>query len=205
MNKLQGLLSLGLGLMMLCSGPLLAQQGDFWSRSAVEAGWGYQLPKAPTAGMEAKDYANFQSFYVGGRFELSDIWGLRGTYAYHAFEHQDDAELGLTIHKLTAEMTVLLMQAIQQQSSEPFEIMAHAGLGLSTGKSARQSSSDLMPNLQAGLMTIYQLGSQWSMHLDATYVFNFSQDLDYSGAAALSKSTTGNYFAASLGIAYKLR
>lgn len=204
--KKQLILKLSILLLALFALQAQAQQSDFLARTTLEAGLGYHRPTAPSDGITTSDFAGFKSFYLGAQYEIDELWGLRATYTYNAFEHKDDKGSGLNIHKVMAEATLNVISTIQQQTSTPFEVMAHAGLGLSQGKSDIKSGSDMMGNVQMGLMPKYHITKQWRVQLDATYVLNFSQNYGYQGAAAQSsgKSAIGGYFSANLGIAYKL-
>ncbi len=204
--KKQLVLKLSVLLLALFALQAQAQQSDFLARTTLEAGLGYHRPTAPSDKITTSDFAGFKSFYVGGLYEIDELWGLRATYAYNAFEHKDEKAAGLKIHKVVAEVTLNVISTIQQQVSTPFEVMAHAGLGLSLAKSDIKSGSDLMANVQAGLMPKYHISEQWSLLVDASYVLNFSQNYGYQGAAAQisGKSAIGGYFLANLGVAYKL-
>ncbi|MBW3517572.1 hypothetical protein [Flavobacterium sp. NKUCC04_CG] len=204
--KKQLVLTLCLLITILLAIKTQAQQSDFLSRTTLEAGLGYHRPTAPSDNITTSDFAGFKSFYAGALYEIDELWGLRATYAYNAFEHKDEKATGLKIHKVVAEVTLNIISTIQQQTSTPFEVMAHAGLGLSLGKSEIKSGSDMMGNIQMGIMPKYHISEQWSLLVDASYVLNFSQDYGYQGAAAQisGKSAIGGYFLANLGVAYKL-
>lgn len=183
-----------------------AQQSDFLDRVKLEAGWGYNLPTAPTDGITASDFAGVRSFYVGAQYKLNDIWGVRGTYAYNGFQHRDESEYGLKIHKLMAEATFSILRAAESDLASTFDVGAHAGLGLSFGSSESQSGTDMMANFQIGLMPVYQITEKFSVHLDAAYVVNFKQDYGFHGlqAKAANKGTTGGYFVANIGVGFAL-
>lgn len=200
-----------LGISLLTAGVFSAQaqvqQQGFLENTAIEIGWGYNTPMSPTTGIKAADFSGFTSFYVGAHYELDDWWGIRGTYAYNEFVDKNNSELGLEFHKLMLESTFNVSRAVSGVSAQaPLEVLAHMGLGLSFGTSKLKSGSDAMGSIQFGLMPRYAITDKISVHLDATYVANFSQDYGYHGGPALDtgKSTTGGYLTTNLGVALKL-
>lgn len=182
-----------------------AQQSDIWSKIRLEAGWGYNLPTAPTSGITASDFAGVKSFYGGVKYELDDVWGIRGTYAFNSFEHKNDKDFGLDVHKLMAEATYNILQASGTDFAHTFDVEAHAGLGLSLADSKVSSGSDKMVSFQVGVMPQYKITDNVSVLLDASYVINLGQNYNYAGVHAKEngKGTTGGYFTANIGIAVK--
>lgn len=179
---------------------LWAQEKTFMQRVTLEAGGGYVLPVAPSGdNLSLSDYAGLRSFYVGANYELTELSGLRFSYANNAFSDSDNSSLGLTHHKFMAEGTFNIIQAIQK-SSGIFELMLHGGAGLSLGKSKQTSGSDKMGTLQIGLMPQYRITDNIRIHLDATYVANLKQDYFYDGT---NMDDTGQFLMINLGIGYK--
>lgn len=173
----------------------------------LEAGWGYNLPTAPTEEIEMSDYAGTTSFYVGANYELNALWGVRATYAYNRFEHKDNSKLGTIHHKIMVEGTFNVLRAIVDKGEEPFELYVHSGLGLSMINSKLLTKdTDMMATFQIGLLPTYHLTEQIGVLLDLAYVVNFSQDYGVHGGPAKSngKSTTGGYLIANVGIVVKL-
>ena len=188
-----------------------AQTPDYFKQTSLEAGWGYNVPTSLLGGASGSDYSGVSSFYAGARYEIDALWGVRGTYAFNKFSNDDNQlnlKTGLTVHKLMAEATFNISRAIQQQGPQAFEVLTHAGLGLSFGASEQNSgSTDTMGSLQFGLMPTYHINDRLSVHLDATYVANFSQDYGFTGASAKlsGDGNTGGYFLANIGLAYRLK
>lgn len=200
-----------LGITLLTTGlfSLHAQDksSDFLANTSFELGWGYNVPLSPTEGVKAGDFSGVNSLYVGAHYEIDDLWGVRGSYAYNGFKDKDNSDFGLTFHKFMLESTFNVTKAISGSPTQtPFEVLSHAGFGASLGKSELKSDSDRMISVQFGLMPRYNITDKISVHLDATYVANFSQDYGYNGGPALKtgKSATGGYLTANLGVALKL-
>lgn len=183
---------------------LLAQQKTFFERVTLEVGGGYSLPTAPSrSDASLSDYAGFRNFSLGANYELSNLAGLRFTYGNHMFEDKNNSSMGVTHHKLMAEGTFNIIESIEMIRA-PFEVMAHAGAGISLGKSKLTSDVDKMLGLQIGLMPRYRITKNFSVHADATYVVNFSQDYFYDGGRASmdSKQQTGSYLMLNIGVGY---
>ena len=181
---------------------LLAQEKTFIQHITLEAGAGYNLPVSPSRNNTTmSDYAGFKSFYVGANYEFTNLVGMRFTYGNNSFQDTNNSSLGVTHHKFMAEATFNILQAIQKTQS-PFEIMAHGGAGFSFGKNKQSSGTDKMGSLQIGLMPKYHITDNFSVLVDATYVFNFKQDNFYDGTTMLNGDDTGQYLMVNLGVAY---
>lgn len=200
---------LGITLLTTSLFSLHAQEksSDFLANTALELGWGYNVPLSPTDGIKAGDFSGVNSFYLGAHYAIDDLWGVRGSYAYNGFKDKNNSDLGLTFHKFVLESTFNISKAISGGSMQtPFEVLSHAGLGISLGKSELKSDSDKMGTVQIGLMPRYNITDKISVHLDANYVVNFSQNYGYHGGPALEngKDATGGYLTANLGVTLKL-
>ena len=109
--------------------------------------------------------------------------------------------MGFTIHKFVVEGTFNVVQAIQP-SDNPFEVVAHAGAGMSLGVSSLSDDIDKMGTIQAGIMPMYRITNYLSLLLDAVYVVNFHQNYNYNGEKAYEdyRHVTGKYFSFNLGV-----
>ena len=174
---------------------------SFAERVSIEAGAGYLIPVSPDEGISSSDFAGFRNFYVGANYELTDLWGLRFTYANNSFQDKNDSSLGVTHHKLMAEGTFNIIEWIEMQRN-PFEVIAHAGAGLSFAKSKLTSGVDKMGSIQIGVMPLYRITNNFSIHFDATYVINLKQNYGYDGkqASADGSDVTGEYFNMNFGL-----
>lgn len=180
---------------------LLAQHNTFMQRVSLEAGVGYNIALSPDNDNSASDFAGFRNFNLGANYAINDLVGLRFTYGNASFQDKDDSSMGLTLHKFMAEGTFNIIQLIEK-SSNPFEVVAHAGAGLSFGKSKLLSGIDKMGTLQAGIMPLYRISNNLSLHFDATYVLNIRQDHYFNGQQfnSTSKENTAGYLMLNLGV-----
>jgi len=105
---------------------------------------------------------------------------------------------------MMAEATFNLLQAIQSQQP-PFEIVVHSGVGFSRGEEYRTPDIDKIVNFQIGLMPLYRITKNFSIHLDAIYVFNFKQNQGYDGRYIYEdiRDVTGSYLLLNMGLGVK--
>ena len=171
---------------------------------SLEGGGGYHLPISPNKDISISNYAGFQSFYIGANLALSDLWGLRLTYSNNAFKDKNNKSSKFTIHKLMGEVTLNILQAVHSQQN-PFEIVAHSGIGLSMGKDSHFSDVDKMGNFQIGLMPVYRISKNLRIQMDATYVMNIKQNQGYNGQYLYDdiRDVTGSYLTVNLGLGVK--
>ncbi len=189
---------------LLFASQVHAQQGEGILNSlSLEAGYGFNTPFGPTDGIKAGDFTGFNSFHAGVRYQINDLWGIRGTYAFNKFEHKDNGDFGLKQSRLMLEAMFNVTTAINGSGDlTPFELFAHGGLGLSQGKSNMLKGEDMMGNFQIGIMPSYNINERISVFLDATYVMNFSQNFGYNGLKI--DKTSGSFLSANLGVSVKL-
>ena len=177
---------------------------SFLKLFSLEGGGGYHLPISPDKDISITDYAGFRSFYIGANLALTDLWGLRMTYANNAFTDKNINSSKFTIRKLMAEVTLNTLQAIQSQRN-PFEIVAHSGVGISMGKDSHFSDVDKMGNFQIGLMPVYRISKNFRIQLDASYVLNIKQNQGYNGQYLYDdiRDVIGSYLTVNLGLGVK--
>lgn len=158
---------------------------DFFDKIKLEAGWGLNTPVAPTKNTSISDFVGLESFYVGTNYELNETWGVRGTYAYNHFENKQNTDIQLIMHKFVAELTMSIGNLVSYNSFysdyNDFDVIAHAGIGVSLGRKKNYSATDWMRNIQIGVMPTYRVLQKISIHLDITYVINTSQNYSFSG------------------------
>ena len=181
---------------------LMAQQKPFMHHISVEGGGGYITPISTNRDdIPRSNFAGIRNFYLGANYELSELTGLRFTYSNNNFQDKDDSAMGVTHHKLMAEGTFNIIQWIETVQI-PFEVVAHAGAGISLGRSKPSSGIDKMGTLQVGLMPLFRLTHNISIHADAVYVINLRQNYFYDGRPINvgGKQEVGEYFVLNVGV-----
>lgn len=181
-----------------------AQQAssNVFNNLSAEAQYGLNSALSPNEGITTSDYSGFNFFQLGLTYHIDDVWGVRGTFASSNFKHKDKNELGVKYNRLMLEATYNIFAGIKG-IMQPFDITAHAGLGLASGNSQSSSGNDLVGIAQIGIMPKYNFTSQFSVFIDGTFVNQFSQDYGFNGLSVDQGS--GSYFNLGLGIQYKFK
>lgn len=179
---------------------------SFLDRTRFEFGVGVNFPLEPREGVEVKNYSGVGSLYCGAIYELNDLWGVRGAYAYNKFENKEDVSMGSLQHKFVAEVMFDVVGSIAKQKEQRFELYLHSGAGLSIGRSELKSGTDMMGTFQVGILPNYKISEDVGVHLDLVYVTNFKQDYGYHGGPVSfsGKSATGEYMIANIGVSVKM-
>lgn len=187
----------------LISNTATAQEGEGIIKDlSIEAGYGFNTPFSPKENITTGDYSGFNSFHVGLRYAFNKEWGLRGTFGFAKFENKDISDLGVKQSRLMLEALYNVSYAVSGVENQPFEVLAHAGLGLSQAKSHSNSGKDMMGSFQIGVLPTYNISSQVSVFLDVVYHLNFSQNYGYNGLSI--DQTSGSFLTTNLGVAVKL-
>lgn len=181
---------------------VVAQENKtFVQRLSFEAGTGYLIPISESEELSSSDFIGFRNLHVAANFELTDLWGVRFSYANNRFQDKNDSSMGLMHHKLMVEGTFNVIEWIEMQRN-PIEVIIHGGAGLSFGKSKLTSGVDKMGTLQIGVMPLYRITNNISIHLNAEYVANLKQNYGYNGEQFYSdgRHVTGEYFVLNFGL-----
>lgn len=176
--------------------------GSVFDNLSVEAQYGLNSALSPSEGITTSDYSGFNFFQLGLNYHIDDVWGVRGTFASSNFKHKDVEGHGVKYNKLMLEATYNIFAGINGMM-QPFDVTAHAGFGLASGKSESLGSNDLAGVAQIGIMPKYNFTSQFSVFIDGTFVNQFSQDYGFNGTAI--KQGSGSYFNVGLGVQYKFK
>lgn len=180
-----------------------AQEGTFFDKVSLEAGYGYNLALSPDSA-DRTEVSGLNTIQLGANYQINNLWGVRGTYSNTTFKHKDIDNVGVNYNKLTAEATFQVLQAISPSES-PFQVAAHAGFGLNFGKSKATNEADTMGNFQIGIKPEYRITSRIGVFLDGTYIMNFSQNQGFDGLSIPGEDkTTGGYVTGLIGLSVKL-
>jgi len=182
----------------------VAQNNTFMQRVSIEVAAGYNSPISPIDEIPRSEYAGFRNIYVGGNYKINELLGIRLTYGNISFKDKNESSNGLTLHKLMAEGTFNVIQSIEMDVN-PFEVVAHAGIGVSGGKSTLNSGLDNMGTIQLGLMPIYRISNRINLLFDASYVINIRQNYVYNGKQGNIDDSplTGEYLTLAIGLGFK--
>lgn len=177
-------------------------QGSVFDNLSVEAQYGLNSALSPNEGITTSDHSGFNFFQLGLTYHVNDVWGVRGTFASSNFKHKDLEDSGVIYNRLMLEATYNILTAVNGMM-QPFDVTAHAGFGLASGKSESLGSNDMAGVAQIGIMPKYNFTSQFSVFIDGTFVNQFSQDYGFDGLGI--KQGSGSYFNLGLGVQYKFK
>lgn len=168
-----------------------AQQTTFLENIALEAGYGYSLPFISEDGQKGADYAGINSLHLAAHYSINNLWGVRGSYGYNSFSHKDYSDYKLNLHKLVAEATFNITEAMNPSLTHTadFNVYAHAGAGLAMGISDQYEGNDYMGVLQIGLQPMYRFVDNWSVFIDASYQQLIKQNFNYAGFSSAENSS----------------
>lgn len=179
------------------------QTSSVFDNLSVEAQYGLNSALSPNEGITTSDYSGFNFFQLGLTYHIDDVWGVRGTFASSNFKHKDVEDHGVKYNRLMLEAAYNIFAAVNGGMMQPFDVTAHAGFGLASGKSEALGDNDIAGVAQIGIMPKYNFTSQLSVFIDGTFVNQFSQDYGFNGAAV--KQGSGSYFNVGLGVQYKFK
>lgn len=178
-----------------------AQNKALWDNLSLEGQYGMNTALSPKEGLNTGDYSGFNFFQFGINYHIDDIWGVRGTYANSKFSHKDLDNSGVKYSRLMLEATYNILTAINL-GPQDFDITAHAGLGLGSGKSEYKSGTDMVGVAQIGIMPKYNFSRRIAVFADGTFVNQFSQDFGFNGVGI--KQGSGSYLNVGLGVQVRL-
>lgn len=178
-----------------------AQNKALWDNLSLEGQYGMNTALSPKEGLNTGDYSGFNFFQLGINYHIDDIWGVRGTFASSKFTHKDLDDSGVRYSRLMLEATYNILTAVNG-ASQDFDITAHAGLGLASGKSESRSSNDMVGVAQIGIMPKYNFTHRIAVFIDGTFVNQFSQDYGFNGLNI--KQGSASYLNVGLGVQVRL-
>ena len=200
-NKLRSLLLMS-GFVLLAQNIQAQANRALWDNLSIEVQYGMNAALSPKDGITTSDYSGFKFFQAGINYQIDDVWGVRGTFASSNFQHKDFDDLGVKYGKLTLEATYNILTAVNGMI-QPFDVTAHAGFGLGSGKSESLKGTDMVGVAQIGIMPKYNITNQFAVFLDGTFVNHFSQDYGFNGSGI--KQGSASYFNAGLGVQYRFK
>lgn len=188
-------------------GGILTAQEVHYDRFSIEATTGVHLPISPINDHSASEFIGLKQFQVGGRFMISEKYGLKAHYGYNDFEDPDNSSNGITFHRFAGEGVVNLSKLVKLNytAREHFVLLAHGGAGLTFAIPSMQNQTDHIGNLLVGLTGEIKLNNRFSILADATYITNLRQHHYFDGASFAGRDyQTGSFMNFSVGLSYSL-
>lgn len=175
---------------------------------SVEVGGGIHAPYTPKNKINRSNYISFEQFQFAGRYMFNEKFGLKGQYAYHAFEDRKNSQKGAALHKFTLEAVYNLGKAfnLHYTIQEHFTFLIHAGGGVSVLTPKDGLTYERIGSLQFGLTPLIKISDRVAFYFDGTSVVNFKQHYSYGGELINSdyKDETGIFLTANAGFIFYL-
>ncbi len=149
---------------------------------------------------------------AGLTYDIDEVFGAKIDFAIDEFSIQNDLramKTGTTNTRFTAQGVLNLSTLADSRATlKPFNIIAHAGGGVSILKSdiADYPNTDHLFNVIIGITPRFEVAEKLYLTADFSALFNVSQHYLFNGELAYTQapnSFTGFMYNASLGVAYK--
>lgn len=191
----------------------ISAQGQY----AIEANYGLSGVFEPSSN-------EFKHFGAGISYDFNEVYGIKLDFASDKFRPKNDIsnlETGINVTRISLQGTLNLSKAIKKgkakhalnvikKESNPdfFNLIAHAGGGVSTIKPIDNSGNDNAINVIMGLTPNFKITEGLYFSLDTSLIFNIAQHYNFDGSLAYEKtpnSFTGITYSVTGGIIYKIR
>lgn len=149
---------------------------------------------------------------AGVTYDFDEVFGAKLDFGMDEFSIQNDLramKTGTNNTRFTAQGVINLSTLADSRASlNPFNILAHAGGGVSILKSdiADYPNTDHLFNVIIGITPRFEVAEKLYLTADFSALFNVSQHYLFNGELAYTQapnSFTGFMYNASLGVAYK--
>lgn len=165
-----------------------------YDQYSLEAGYG--LSHGMSKG-ENSNITNFQHFDVGFRYMFNEYYGIKFDYGNDSFRvDEGGSKEGSNYHRFTVSGVYNIGRALDLPyiTGDWVNLIGHAGLGYSALQSTRKAGIDNIGNVVVGLRPQFWISDQFAAHVDASYVFNFTQHYNFDGTYPEAAPYTLNAF-----------
>ncbi len=184
-------------------------QNNHYNKISIEAAYGLNHPLSPDSrtGLDASDYSNFTHFDIGGRYMISQLYGVKLSYAYDRFQWEGSS-LAINYNRIGAQIVFNLADVFKLKFSRQrnFQIQAHTGVGVTFAKPKRDFKSEKIGNFMIGITPVFKISDRISIPIDFSYIANFKQHYDFGGTLvnANGDHVTGGFINFTVGINYTI-
>lgn len=164
--------------LVLTFSTVFAQQT--YDQYSLEAGYG--LNHGMSKG-ENSNMTNFRHFEVGFRYMFDENWGVKLDYGNDGFRTSEEPKEGTNYHRFSVQgvYNVGRLLDLPYATNDRINLLAHAGLGYSALKSTVKPGTDNIGNVIIGVTPQFWISENFALHLDASYVINFTQHYNFDG------------------------
>ena len=155
---------------------------------------------------------DFTHFGAGVSYDFNEVYGIKLDFGSDKFRVNDVVlgKSGINVSRISLQGILNISTAIDRiNSDKTFNLIAHAGAGISTIKPFNKSGgNDNAMNVILGLTPRFKIAKGLYFALDTALVFNISQHYNFDGSLAYENtpnSFTGITYNVTGGIIYKIR
>lgn len=170
---------------------------------SIEANYGL-------AGVYAPSINGLSHFGAGISYDFNEVFGVKLDYASDKFRTENplfNKETGINSSRISLQSTINISSAIFRLNNEKtFNLIAHAGGGVTLIKSTYNTGNDNVVNIIMGLTPRFKLADNLFFSLDTALIFNLSQHYNFDGSLSYENnvnSFTGINYNVTGGIVYK--
>jgi len=185
-------------------------QNNHYNKFSVEVAYGLNHPTSPDSRNDFDSNGNFSEFKhfdIGGRYMISQLYGVKLSYAYDRFQW-GGSSLAINYNRIGAQLVFNLADVfnISFNRQRSFQIQAHTGVGITIAKPKRDLKSEKIGNFMIGITPLFKITDRIAITTDLSYIVNFKQHYDYGGTLVNSNgdSTTGGFINFTIGLNYAI-
>ncbi|MGV3461071.1 MAG: outer membrane beta-barrel protein [Flavobacterium sp.] len=132
---------------------------------------------------ENPNMTDFQHFDVGFRYMFNEYWGVKVDFGHDAFRTDEEPSEGTDYSRFSVQGVYNIGRALDlpYMTGDWVNVLGHAGLGYSALISTRKPGTDNIGNVIVGLTPQFWISEQFAIHVDASYVLNFTQHYNFDG------------------------
>ena len=187
---------------------LLLSLATFSQKSRVRTDDQYSFEVEYGLNMGSKPrIVDFGHWSVSFRYMLERNWGLKFDFAKDQFSETSTVpETGANLTRISVQVVNNLGRTLNSMtmSGDKLGLLGHAGIGYTALTSNTIEGTDNIMHIIVGLTPQFKVSKSIALYVDASYIANFSQQINFAGVYPTGKPEgfTGSMFNAALGISY---
>jgi hypothetical protein len=147
-----------------------------YDQFSIEADYGINAALNPSI-------TGFNHFGIGIRYMLDENWGAKFDYANDRFDPSEGAGAGSDYNRFSLQGVHNLGRTLDlpYMTYDRVNLLAHAGIGYAALKSKSLAGIDNIGHVIVGVTPQLYISESLTLHLDASYVLNFTQHFNFDG------------------------
>ncbi|OYQ38036.1 hypothetical protein CHU92_06965 [Flavobacterium cyanobacteriorum] len=141
-------------------------------------------------------------FGIGFRYMIDDTWGVKFDYANDRFRLDGNGDEGTDYNRFSLQGVYNLGRTldIPWNTMDRLNLLLHAGLGYAAITSKMSAGIDNVGHAVAGLTPQIYISEAIAIHIDASYILNFSQHFNFDGSYPPGRILSGDWSGFSAGM-----